>query len=849
MSENHVTLGRSVVPERYTLELEPNLKTFRFKGKVTIKAHAKAGTKAIRLNAKDLRIEGARVKAGNAEQRATVTMNKKQQEITLKLQKPVAGEISIMIRYQGANTDSLDGFYRSSYTYKKKKGYILVTQFEPADARKALPCFDEPEFKAVYDVSLTIDKDLDAISNTEIKEASTAKNGKKTVTFHTSPKMSSYLLFLAVGKFEYLKGRYRNVTVRVVTTPGKIQYGKFALGVGKNSLQFYERYFGIRYPLKKLDLIAAPDFAVGAMENWGAILFRETELLCDSDNASKVSRQHISETIAHEIAHQWFGDLVTMKWWDDTWLNESFASIMAFRALDSIYPKWKIMEQFPLDSREGTDLAMSADQLKDTHPISMPVRGVENIEDSFDRISYAKGSNVLVMLEDYVGPDVYRDGLHLYLKKHAYSNATKSDLWTAIDAAARHKRRRVKALEVARAWVEREGYPIVSAYRTEHVLHVSQSRYTLTERKAAGRETWPVPVKYTADTGAQGSLLLQSTDHDVKIEGTRWVKLNYGQRGFYRVKYVDDLLDELGNAILSGKINGVDAWGIENDLFALVRSGRLRMRKYLKFVFRYCMDVKYPANMSISEHLGWLHTMGYNQRYLGWVDKISHEYHVGMLKKLGWRRNKSESTIDSMLRARAIAALVRLDHKPTAKRLAEMFKAFNKKRNAVDPDLISVMFASTAWNGKGREYKKLAKMYEKEEVPEIKMRLLASLGYFRDQKLVSRVLEYSRSSKVRLQNSYAIPMIVSANPANNAIMLKWTMKNWSRFMKLYTPGTKMLSGFVKELAINNDSASKAAFAKFFGNSKNRRPDLERPIRQTLEIIDANIRFVGKNTDK
>lgn len=844
---DHETLGHAVIPERYTLEIEANTKTFVFKGKVTIKARARAGTRVIRLNSKGLRIEKASVKQGATEQRASIRINKNKEEISLKLQRPVSGEISIMIKYQGKNTDSLDGFYRSAYTYKKKKEYMLTTHLEPAAARMVLPCFDEPEFKAFFDASLTIDKNLDAISNTEIKEVTNTKN-KKTITFHTSPKMSSYLLYLAVGRFEYLKGKHRNVTVRVITTPGKIQYGSFALGVAKKSLEFYERYFGIRYPLKKLDLIGAPDFSVGAMENWGAILFRETELLCDKDNSAKTTRQHISETVAHEIAHQWFGNLVTMKWWDDTWLNESFASIIAFKALDAIYPNWKIMEQFPLDGREGTDLAFSADQVKDTHPISVPVRTVAHIEDSLDRISYAKGSNVLLMLEDYVGGDVYREGLHLYLKKHAYSNATKSDLWTAIDIAARKKRRNVRALEVARWWVEKEGYPIIDAYKTEYTLHLSQKRYTLTDRKTVG-ETWPIPLRYVTNSGLRGELLLQGTDHDLKIENTKWVKLNYGQHGFYRVRYVEDLLDSLGEAILSGKLNGVDSWGIENDLFALIRSGRLHMKKYLDFVSRYCMNSEYPASMSISGHLDWLSTVSYNQKYLNSIEHVIREYHINMLKRLGWRRKSNESTIESMLRANAISALMKLDHAPTVKKLGEMFKTFNKNRNSVDPGLVSVMFASVAWNGKLREYKKLQKMYEKEQVPEIRIRLLYSLGYFRDPKLVQKTLEFSRSSKVRLQDSYAIPVMVSSNPINNALMLKWTFKNWRRFKSIYNPGTMMLKTFVKILSINNDPDSRMVISKFFRRKENMRPDLERPVPQTLETIDANIRFIEKNREK
>ncbi len=380
MEQRHETLGNNVIPSRYTLFFEPDLSTFQFKGLARIAVHIAKKTRRIQLNAKELNLQAASVKSRGPSYDAKVSYNHKNERVILEFPTAVSGEVELNISFTGTNNDTSHGFYRSKYTDNGKELYMLASQFEAADARAAFPCFDEPAFKALFDVSFAVDPELQCLSNMPIKSES--KNGpKKVVTFCTSPKMSTYLLYLSVGRFDFLSEKLGPVKISVVTVPGKKKYASLALQYGKRFLKFYEHYFGIKYPLPKLDLIALTDFSAGssAMENWGAITFRESDLLAD-ENVSVAKRQRIAEVIAHELAHQWFGNLVTMGWWNDLWLNESFATMMAFKALDSAFPEWNMHAQYLSDD---VNVALSVDQLIATHPISVKV----NTPGEIDRFS------------------------------------------------------------------------------------------------------------------------------------------------------------------------------------------------------------------------------------------------------------------------------------------------------------------------------------------------------------------------------------------------------------------------------------------------------------------------------
>ncbi|MBT8242202.1 MAG: M1 family peptidase, partial [Nitrosopumilus sp.] len=451
----------NVTPKNYQLIFEPNFKKFTFTGSEIITADCKKATSHITMDCAEIKITSCTVKSKGKIIKSSTKTNDKKEELQIKLSEKIKGKIIIEIEFQGILNDRLLGFYRSQYVQNGKTKYLATTQFEAADARRAFPCWDEPQAKATFEISIIAENKFTAISNMPIK--SKKKIGNKTLyNFSKTPIVSTYLIYLGVGEFEYLKGKIGKTQIRVVTTKGNKSKGKFSLELGKKLLSSYEKYFGIKYPLPKLDLIAVPDFAAGAMENWGAITFRETILLYDPKTSSTRTKQFIAEVISHEIAHQWFGNLVTMKWWNDLWLNESFATFMATKFVDKFYPEWDLWNQFVEDAM---NVAMGLDSLKTTHPIDVVVNSPAEIREIFDAISYDKGGCVLRMLENYVGEPNFQKGLKKYLSDFKYQNAQGQDLWNAIGKASK-----MPVSSMVNTWLKQPGFPLVEINQDGNTL-------------------------------------------------------------------------------------------------------------------------------------------------------------------------------------------------------------------------------------------------------------------------------------------------------------------------------------------------------------------------------------------
>ncbi len=841
-TRKHKTLGDNVVPVNYDLTFETNLKTFRYTGTETVRAKIMKPTNLIKMNADELRIGKASVVSKGKRFGARVSYNKKEQEMTLRLKSRVSGDVEITIGFTGKNNDGLYGFYRSRYTGRGRSGYILTTQFEPADARHAFPCFDEPAFKAAFDIHLIIDKKLDAISNMPVTSTKPYAHGKKIVTFRTTPVMSPYLLYLGVGRYEYLNGSLGNLKLRLITVPGKIKYAKMAMEFAKKSVAYYQKYFGIRYPLPKLDLIGIPDFSAGAMENWGAITFREVDLLGDSKLSSVAVMQRIASVVAHEIAHQWFGDLVTMQWWNDLWLNESFATFMSYKAVDSAYPEWDSMLQYVLDN---TGAALAADQLNTTHPINVFVNEPGEVNQVFDDISYAKGGSLLGMLEDYVGAETFRKGLHSYLSANGYRNATTYDLWSSLGRAAKKDRKRIDVGRVAGYWVDHPGYPIVNVEQQANgALELDQERFLLLEREKSS-QIWPIPLHYTVG-GKPGFMLFDSKKAEIKANAEEYTKLNLSQKGIYRVGYPTEQLRKLGALIKEKRLAPLDSFGVEDDLFSLARSCRITLDDYLDFVERYCMDAEYPLSESVSGHLNGVMLRFYGRKPYERIRRISLRYHSRLLNELGWEKKEGERSVMTMLRAQTVGALGMCGDERVISTTAEMFEGA-KKGKGIAPDLKSAVYRTCAWNGGAGTFEAIKSMFKRAELPEDRIRLQGSMGAFRDEGILTEALEFAVSGAVRYQDSYITPANISGNPVGRKLLWDWIRRNWKMLMKRNAPGTHMLKSYVADLRAADDEGTLSEIRSFFSKKENVRNDIKKDIAQTLETIEINMRFVEKNS--
>lgn len=832
-----IRLSGNVIPFKYELLIEPNMHGEDYQGREVIYATAREPTKAIRLNAKSISIKEAKVSSGSQEHEAFVSYFPEREEAELNLDKEVSGSISIKMHFSGKHNESLFGFYRSNYTAKGVRKSILTTQFEPTGARLAFPCFDEPAMKAVFEVSLLIDPNLEAISNMPVRSEE-MKGRKKLVMFMPTPKMSTYLVYLGVGTFDRMSGWAGKTRLSVVTVPGKASWGGLALRYAKSFIRFYESYFGIAYQLPKLDLIAVPDFAAGAMENWGAITFREVELLAEPKTTSTSTMQRIAEVVAHELAHQWFGDLVTLAWWDDTWLNESFATFMSYKAIGSVFPAWDAEAKY-LDQEVSRGFA--SDDFLAAHPVSVHVSDPAHAGAMFDDISYRKGGALLLMFNDYVGEAIFRGGLRRYLKKHSYSNASKEELWSAIDDFASTQGRRTRLHNIASKWIESPGHPTVFARENKAGITLKQRRLTLLKNLNA--RPWPIPIRYTSSNGKPTSRLLMLTREKAELRGKTKVKLNFGQAGFYRVGYSNRLLDYAGTLAKMRKVSGKDIWGIENDLFFFLRSGRLPLNKYLDYIARYLPHAGYPANSNISSHLSWLYSItdGYPVREK--IKEAGISYHLTLLNRLGWKKTPGEKTYDTAMRNSALLWLGTAGEHKTLKFLTEKF-ARNKQ---IDPEIRSAVYISVAQNGGRNEFAIIKERYNVSNSPEEKRILLAALGNFNNTSLIESSLRFAMSKNVRLQDSIFIPIQTSKTALGRKLLLKWQMANWHKLMELYDPSANMLSGLTLALSTQADADARNKIVRFFSNPKNLRGDIERDVKIAIESIDANIKVLAANT--
>ena len=824
----------SVIPVNYDLTFEPDLKKFIFQGTETISVDCKKSTNAITMHCAEIKILSCQVKNTGKIISSTCRTDEKKEELQILLREKIKGKATIFLEFQGILNDRLLGFYRSQYKQGGTTKYLATTQFEAADARRAFPCWDEPEAKATFQINIIADNKFTAISNMPVK--SKKKIGSKTLyRFEKTPVVSTYLIYLGVGEFEYISGKTGKVQIRVVTTKGNKSKGKFSLELGKKLLASYEKYFGIKYPLPKLDLIAVPDFAAGAMENWGAITFRETILLYDPKTSSTRTKQFIAEVISHEIAHQWFGNLVTMKWWNDLWLNESFATFMATKFVDKFYPEWDLWNQFVEDAM---NVAMGLDSLKTTHPIDVQVNSPAEIREIFDAISYDKGGCVLRMLEHYVGEPNFQKGLRRYLTDFKYKNAKGRDLWDAIGKASN-----MPVTSMVNTWLGQPGFPLVEIKQDGNVLKLKQKKYLLEYDKKSARGLWSIPVSFGLDTEIS-RILFSKKSTSVKIpKDTVGFVANYGRHGFYRVKYDEGILLDLKMLVDQKRISAIDRWAIQNDLFSLCISGDEQVRNYLDFSDAYYDEDSYLASVNVAHNLASLYFRAFGEKFSEEIRDYALNYFKKILFNLGWEPKKSDKHTDALLRAFVISTLGKMNDDEVTEEALKRYSKFLKSPNSLSPDLIEPVCSIAAWNGNAKTHTELTRLYKNAKTMEEKLRFLGSMCGFKDTKLLLKSLNFSQNPDVRSQNMQLPIMKVAANPYGDAVLWPWLKKNWKKINKKVGYGNPLFNRIVASISSVADDSMEKEIRQFFKN--NPTPGTERTQVQTIERIRINSKFLRR----
>jgi len=731
--------------ESYDLFLDVDFRNLHFDGKVKIKLESETDVK---LNSVELEI--LRVDANGR----PVKYNLEGEDFTIKTGKFV-GELDI--KYRGSISDKLVGLYKAAYS----GGYVASTQFEAVSARRLLPCLDHPAYKAEFKLRVRTDSDTSVISNmpsTSVK----VEGPRQTVEFPKTPRMSTYLLYLGIGKFEEVKENFNGVDYIVATVPGKSSGAKFPLDVAKNSVKFFESYFGSKYNMPKLHLIAVPEFAAGAMENWGAITFREIVLLVDKDSSIRIKKQ-VAEVIAHEVSHQWFGDLVTMKWWDDLWLNESFATFMAYKATDSIFPQWVVWQDFVRGETAG---ALDRDSLVNTHPIEVKVNSPSEIEEIFDDISYGKGASIIRMLEAYAGEDHFMRGVRSYLEKYRFSNASGNDLWNQIEQASKT---RVKA--IMSEWIRKPGYPVVNVKLDRNRLVIRQERFLL--NGSSEQSNWPIPITMKVN-GKEQKLLMEKGEESMTVpEGVESLKLNLEETGFYRV-YYEGLYDRVWRSNLSP----VDRYGIVSDAHAFTIQGKMDFSEYLELLDRYMNEQEYLPAFEVSDQLSSLYAI------TGKVEDISRRFHRTQLKTLANRKDENSIVLRGSMSSRL--ALIDMEY---AKELASRFNEYE----SAEPDMKQAIVVAHARSS--GDFEGLFENYKNKPSEEEKSRFLVGLTSFRQPSLNSRALDLASSGEVRKQHVGTLLGSATRNPEARAGTWEWITENFEWLRGIYE-GTGVVSRYL-----------------------------------------------------
>jgi tricorn protease interacting factor F2/3 len=733
--------NRPVAPPEYRILLEVDYEKLAWDG--TVSFDLPPGSPECTLDAEELTVRAVRLDGRPSEYPTDAA--RRQIVIPIPSNRPVRVDVD----FSGVvDTKSLGGLYRSRHG----TGYVLTTQCEPTGARRIFPCVDRPDCKAKIALTVRTAGDLEVVGNT-VGRSTPLPDGRAEWRFSPTPPMSTYLFYLGIGRFEHGPERTGRVAVRVLTPPGRGVSGGFAAQAGDRILRAYEEYYGIPYPLPKLDLLAIEEHAFGAMENWGAISFQALRLLVDERSGSFAPRD-VFETIGHEIAHQWFGNLVTMSWWDDIWLNESFASLMETRITEQLEPELGAGADFVLRTA-GMAAAIDGDSLRCTHPVRAPVEHPEELSQIFDEISYGKGSSILAMLEAYLGGEAFRTAVSHYLRQFQYGNARTEDLWASLERVSGEP-----VTAIAGPWIERTGLPIVSASMTPAGLELTQQRFQYLG--ATDEEPWPIPIVMDVD-GHRERLRLDGKRRTVPVPVDATVHLNPGATGFYRVRYDRTLAERLLKS-LPGR-PGADRWIVLEDLFAFLPSGDADWETYARFVRALGPT---PDRLVVEALASDLSTLALTLPDVEPVGELARWFLGNAFDRLGPRRRPGENGSDGVLRERVSLARAQVDPE-FARRLWSEFPVWDE----IDPDLRSAVAVGIARAGGRAGYERLREAFGR-PLPEVEaLRMARAIAWSSEPSLVRETLEFALSGKVNRTRLAYVVIEAASNPAGETVAWPW----------------------------------------------------------------------------
>ena len=820
-------LPDNVEPSHYDIAVTPNLPAATFTGTERITVTLKKRSSAIVLNAAEIEFDKVAVKSGETTQQARVSLDAAKEQATFTLDRDVpAGVAEISIEYRGILNDQLRGLYLSQANNRR----YAVTQMEATDARRMFPSFDEPAYKATFSLTATIDHGDHAISNGAVVSDTPGPGvGKHTVTFDITPKMSTYLVALAVGDFECQSGSADSIPIRICSTPDKKGQTGFALEAAEAILRYYNKYYAVKYPFKKLDVVAVPDFAAGAMENTAAIFYRETMLLADPKTASTSVRKQIGVVLAHEMAHQWFGDLVTMRWWDDIWLNEGFANWMETKPLKSWKPDWH-MELSEVQSNQD---AMRLDSLKTTRPIRAEAWTPAEINELFDAIAYQKGAAVLRMVETWVGEEPFRAGINAYIERFKYGNARAEDFWGTLTKVTGKPVDKVMS-----GFIDRPGVPLVAPQvqceSNRGAVEISQEARSSATTTSQVSSSWTIPVCVKTSTQPSVCTVVAAAPATVRSDSCpTWVMANAGGRGYYRVVYSAEMVRSLARTVEA--LAPSERIVLLSDEWALVRERRHDVGTFMDLAEGFKNERTPDVLKTLLDRLSAigdvLTTDASRPKYRAWVASLLKP----AMNEVGWTPRAGENEPPRDLLVSALGGIARDPETIQTARRMVLAHLDSSDNESLDPNLLNALVGLAAIGGDASLYDRYLARSKQARDPEEHYRYLYALADFSDPALVRRTMDLIVGPEVRSQDTAVFLSRLFANP--DAAPLAWELlqARWDDLEKKSGQvfGSPLL---ISSLGQFCDTKTGSEIEKFFAT--HRVPEAERTLQQALERISS-----------
>jgi len=780
-------------------------------------------TDFISLNSNEIDIHSAVVSSKGAvvEARPEISINKDDQVATIKFKQAIStgSDAQLKLTFTGILNDNMAGFYRSSYKVNGETKYIASTQMEPTDCRRAFPCFDEPALKAKFTVTLVADKSMTCLSNMDVESETDVQGGaKKAVKFTTSPQMSTYLVAFIVGHLNYIETKNFRVPIRVYATPDQdIEHGRFSLELAAKTLAFYEKAFDSDFPLPKMDMVAVPDFSAGAMENWGLITYRIVDVLLDEKTSGASRKERIAETVQHELAHQWFGNLVTMDFWDGLWLNEGFATWMSWYSCNVFYPEWKVWQTYVIDNLQG---ALSLDSLRSSHPIEVPVKRADEINQIFDAISYSKGSSVLRMISKYLGEDVFLQGIRNYIRKHAYGNTETGDLWAALaDASGK------PVHSVMDVWTKHVGFPVLSVTENpaSSSINVKQNRFLRTGdvKPEEDKVLYPCMLGLRTNNGVDEDTMLTEREKEFKVPDLDFYKLNADHSAIYRTSYSPEHLSKLGKAARDGLLSVEDRAGMIADSGALAASGYQKTSGLLSLLQGLDTESEFVVWNEILTRIGTLRAAWIfeNEQSKAALKAFQRSLVSSKAHELGWDFSEKDDHILQQFKALMFGSAGMAEDPVVIKAAQDMFARFAAGDIfAIHPNIRGSVFTIVLKHGGVKEYEVVLDRFRNAPTSDEKTTALRCLGTAEDPELVKRTLGLAMGDEVKNQDIYMPLSGLRNHTTGIETRWAWLKENWDEIYKRLPPSLGML-GTVVQLSTSSfcTEAQLKEVEDFFGS--------------------------------